>query len=155
MRKADEIATVRRITVDERLSDDLIRLEICELIKHDESGEFKDEPDFWKEIVQEGEEIVARPPTKGRTSNEALYTDVMSIPESLVKQFLWKDLEEGQVFLSGAFEVKEEQNGDKKVKRYFIRPGEKAFKQIDDDVKEDTKTVYYGILAKGEKHGTV
>ena len=97
MRKADEIATVRRITVDERLSDDLIRLEICELIKHDESGEFKDEPDFWKEIVQEGEEIVARPPTKGRTSNEALYTDVMSIPESLVKQFLWKDLEEGQV----------------------------------------------------------
>ena len=77
----------------------------------------------------------------------------MSIPESQVKQFPWKDLKEGQVFLSGAFEVKEEQSGDKRVKRYFFRPGEKAFKQIDDDVKENTKTLYFEILAKGEKNG--
>ena len=152
MDKEEKIATVRRITVDERLSEDLIRLEICELIKLGESGEFKDEPDFWKDIAQEGEEILARPFNPEKESQKDLYTDLMSIPESQVKQFPWKDLKEGQVFLSGAFEVKEEQSGDKKVKRYFICPGKKAFKQIDDDVKENTKTLYYEILAKGEKN---
>lgn len=153
MDKEERIATVRRITVDERLSEDLIRLEICELIKHGESGEFKDDPDFWKDIAQEGEEIVARPYNPEKESEKNLYTDLMSIPESQVKQFPWKDLKEGQVFLSGEFEVIEEQSGDKKVKRYFIRPGEKAFEQIDDDVKENTKSLYYETLAKGEKNG--
>ena len=153
MDREDKIPTVRRISVDERLSEDLIRLEICKLIKLGESGEFKDEPDFWRDIVQEGEEIVVHPINPEKESTKGLYTDLMSIPESQVKQFPWKDLKEGQVFLSGAFEVKEEQRGDKKVKRYFIRPGEKAFKQIDDDVKENTKTLYYEILAKGEKNG--
>jgi hypothetical protein len=153
MDKEEKIATVRRITVDEQLTEDLIRLEICELIKPGKSGEFKDEPDFWKDIAQEGEEIVARPFRPGKKSQKDLYTDLMSIPESQVKQFPWKDLKEGQVFLSGAFEVKEEQSGDKKVKRYFIRPGEKAFERIDDDVKENTKTLYFDVLAKGEKNG--
>jgi len=153
MDKEDYIATVRRITVDERLSEDLIRLEICELKKTGESGEFKDEPEFWRDIVQEGEEILARPKNPGKESKKSLYTDLMSIPESQVKQFPWKDLKEGQVFLSGEFEVKVEQRGDKKVTRYFIRPGEEAFKQIDDDVKENTKTLYYEILARGEKNG--
>ena len=153
MDKENKIATVHRITVDERLSEDLIRLEICELKKLGESGEFKDEPDFWRDIVQEGEEIVVRPINPEKESKKGLYTDLMSIPESQVKQFPWKDLKEGNVFLSGAFEVKEEQSGNKKVKRYFIRPGKKAFRQIDDDVKENTKTLYYEILAKGEKNG--
>lgn len=153
MDKENKTTTVHRITVDERLSEDLIRLEICELKKFGESGEFKDEPDFWRDIVREGEEIVARPINQENESKKDLYTDLMSIPESQVKQFPWKDLKEGQVFLSGAFEVKEEQGGDKKVKRYFIRPGEKVFKQIDDDVRENTKILYYEILAKGEKNG--
>ena len=153
MDKEDKSATVRRITVDERLCEDLIRLEICELKKIGDSGEFKDEPDFWRDIVQEGEEILARPINPEKESKKDLYTDLMSIPESQVKQFPWKELKEGQVFLSGAFEVREEQSGDKKVTRYFIRPGEEAFIQIDDDVKENTKTLYYEILAKGEKNG--
>ena len=153
MDKEDRSATVRRITIDERLSEDLIRLEICELIKVGESGEFKDEPDCWRDIVQDGEEIVARPINLEEAPKKDSYTKLMSIPESQVEQFPWKDLKEGQVYLSGAFEVKEEQSGDKKVKRYFIRPGQKAFKQIDDDVKENTKALYYKILAKGEKNG--
>ena len=153
MNKKDKIATVRRITVDERLSEDLIRLEICELKKVGESGEFREEPDYWKDVVQEGEEILARPINPENESEEGRYTDLMSIPKSQVKQFPWKDLKEGQIFLSGAFEIKEEQNGGKIVKRYFIRPGEKAFIQIDDDVKENTKTLYYEILAKGKKNG--
>ncbi len=153
MDKENKIATVRRITVDERLSEDLIRLEICELIKHGESGEFKDEPDYWRDIVQEGEEIVACPINPERESQKDLYTELMSIPESQVKQFPWKDFKEGQVFLAGAFEVKEAQHGGKKVRRYFICPGKKAFEQIDDHVKKNTKTLYYKVLTEGEKNG--
>ncbi|MBN2001334.1 hypothetical protein JW935_27565 [candidate division KSB1 bacterium] len=152
MAKKVKIAKVQRITIDERLSEDLIRLEICKLIKVGESGEFKDEPDFWKDIVRNGNEILARPINPKKKSKKDLYTDWMSIPESQVKQFPWKDLKEGQVYLSGEFEIKEEQDGDKNVKRYFTRPGVKAFEQIDDDVKENTKTLYYEILAKGEKN---
>lgn len=153
MDKKNTIPIVRRITVDEQISEDLIRLEICELRKHDESGEFKDDPEYWKDIVKEGDEILARPTNQGEESKKDLYTDLMAIPESQVKQFPWKDLKEGQVFLSGAFGVTEEVSGDKKIKRYFIRPGEKAFEQIDDDVKKNTKNLYYEILAKGEKNG--
>ena len=105
MDKEEKIATVRMITVDERLAEDLIRLEICELINRDDSGEFKLEPEFWKDIAQEGEEIVARPFRPGKKSQKDLYTDLMSIPEEQVREFPWKDLEEGQVFLSGAFSI--------------------------------------------------
>jgi len=153
MNKEDKIPTVHRITVDEQISEDLIRLEICELIKYDESGEFKDDPEYWKDIVKEGDEILARPTNQEKESKRDLYTDLMAIPESQVKQFPWKELKEGQVFLSGAFEIKEEQSGDKKIKRYYIRPGKKAFEQIDDDVKKNTKNIYHEILAKGEKNG--
>jgi len=153
MDKESTIPTVRRITVDERLSEDLIRLEICELRKSDESGEFKDDPEYWQDSVEEGDEILARPTNQEDVSKTNLYTDLMDIPESQAKQFPWKDLKEGQVFLSGAFEVREEVSGNKKIKRYYIHPGGKLFEQIDDDVKEDTKNLYYEILAKGEKNG--
>jgi hypothetical protein len=153
MNKEDKIATVRRITVDEQISEDLIRLEICELRKHDESGEFKDDPEYWKDIVKEGDEILARPIYPEKEYKKDIYTDLMAIPESQVKQFPWKDFKEGQVFLSGAFEVTEEVSGDKKIKRYYICPGKKAFEQIDDDVKKNTKNLYYEILAEGEKNG--
>jgi hypothetical protein len=153
MDKNNTIPTVRRITVDEQIYEDLIRLEICELGKCDESGEFKDDPEYWKDIVKEGDEILARPTNQGKDSSKDLYTDLMAIPESRVKQFPWKDLKEGQVFLSGAFEVTEEVSGDKKNKRYYYRAGERAFEQIDDDVKKNTKNLYYEILAKSVKNG--
>jgi hypothetical protein len=144
---------VRRITVDEKISEDLIRLEICELRKHDKSGEFKDDPEYWKDIVKKGKEITARPTSQKKGPKKDRYTDLMAIPKSQVKQFPWKDLKEGQVFLSGTFEVKEDMSGDEKIKRYYIRPGKKAFERIDDDVKKNTKNLYYEILAKGEKNG--
>ena len=152
MDNVENIPRVHRISIDERLSEDLIRLEICELNKSDESGEFKDEPDFWSDIAKEGEEFLARPTRPEKESNVGLYTDLMSIPESQVMRYPWKDLEEGQVFLSGAFQIVEEQSDDKKVKRYFVSADHEAFEQIDDDVKENTKTLYYEILAKGEKN---
>jgi hypothetical protein len=70
-----------------------------------------------------------------------------------LSQFPWKDLKEGQVFLSGEFEIKEEKSGDQIVKRYFIHPGEKAFVRIDAEVNKNTKTLYYDTLSKGKKNG--
>lgn len=146
-------ATVHRITVDEKLAEDLIRLEICKLKKLEDGGEFKDEPGFWEDIAEEGEEIFARAPDPDNKSQEDLYTEIMSIPAALSSQFPWKDLTEGQVFLSGSFSVRESQNEDKKIKKYFYRPKENSFEQIDDEVKDDTKILYYEVLAQGEKNG--
>lgn len=153
MKKPDKLASVRRITVDERLSDDLIRLEICELKRVDESGEILDEPGFWTDISSEGNDVLARPANPQSKSRKNLYTDLMGIPETHVDVYPWKDLTEGQVFLSGEFEVREEQREEETIKRYFASPGKKAFERIDDDVKKHTKALYYEVLAKGEKDG--
>jgi hypothetical protein len=153
MVKDKKRATVRRITIDEQLSEDLIRLEVCELIEPESTGEFKDDPSFWRDISQDGEEILARPLNSEERYEKDSYTELMSIPESQIEQFPWKDLKEGQVYLSGEFEVREEKNGDRMVKHYVISRGKKTFIQIDDDVKENTKNLYYEILAKGENHG--
>ena len=152
MKNKNAIPVVHRITIDERLSEDLVRLEICELVKVAEKGEFKDEPDFWKVIVKDGGEILARPINSAKISVKNSYAKLMSIPDSKVKKFPWKDLKEGQVFLSGAFVVKKKQRGGKKVKQFFVSHGKAGFERIDDDVKESTKALYYDILAKGEKH---
>ena len=115
MKNENGIPVAHRITIDERLSEDLVRLEICELAKVAEKGEFKDEPDFWKSIVQEGKEILARPINSAKKPVKNSYARLMSIPDSKVKKFPWKDLKEGQVFLSGAFVVKKKQRGGRRV----------------------------------------
>jgi len=153
MRKENKIPKVLRITIDERLSENLIRLEICKLVDIGNSGEFKDEPGFWKDAAKEGEEILVQSNISKHKSRKKLYTDLMSIPKSQVDKFPWKDLKEGQVFLSGEFEVKEKMIKNKNVKQYFIHPGKESFEQIDDDVKENTKNLYFEILAKGDKYG--
>jgi hypothetical protein len=152
MKKRRGIPSVYRISVDERLSDDLIRLEICELVKWDESGEFKDKPDYWRDIYQEKDLFALPNQPKGDSTNRP-YTELMWMPESVVDKFPWKDLTEGQVFLSGEFVIQETQQEGRTEKRYFINPGERAFIRIDEDVKDDTKALYFGILAKGDRHG--
>lgn len=147
---------VHRISIDEQLSENLIRLEICELKleKLDESGVFKDEPDYWRDIASEGKESFALSISPEKESAiGTYYIDLMSIPETLAERFPWKDLTEGQVFLSGEFEVQIEQDSGEEVKRFYVRSGAQGFLQIDDDVKKHTKTLYYGVLAKGEKNG--
>lgn len=155
MKKEDNIPKVYRISVDERLSEDLIRLEICELIKPLKSGEFKDEPENWEEITSEGEEIVVKPIEKGEKVKKGHKSEFISISESLLTKFNWKDLKEGQVYLSGEFEIKEKKNGDQTVKRFFIYPGKRAIEKIDDVVNKNTKTLYYDTLSKGKKNGKV
>ena len=79
---------VRRITVDERLANDLIRLASCRLAEgvevfFDRDGDWGSEREIW-----------AEPKT---------YARKMGVPASIAPP--WATLEEGQVFVSGEFEV--------------------------------------------------
>lgn len=156
MEKKELSINVLRITVDEMLSEDLFRLEICKLIKTDKSGEFKDEPEYWQDIYdKDGEEVMVRPdkPAKNSTSTIRSYVERMSIPNAKLKQYPWKELKEGQVYLSGEFEIRTEKPGKKPIKQYFTSANKRAFERIDDDVYENTKTLYYKVLANKEKNG--
>jgi len=149
MDKKKKAVAVYRITVDERLSEDLIRLEVSELIMYNTTGEFRDEPEFWEEKGSESGEVLARPHESKRESKQASKELTEVLTDILLSKIQWKDLKDGQVYLLGEFEIKKE----KDVNHYFIRPGASAFEQIDDDVYDHTKILYYEVLGKDVKHG--
>ncbi len=129
-KKSKKSVIVRRITIDEKLSEDLIRLLISPLkggIK-----KFRDQMEYWEE---EKEELV-RPDS---------FATKMGIPFSGKKNFKWQDLREGQVFLSGSFDVV----GIKKPPGMFeVNPKRKEFLSIDTLVKEDIKKLYFKVLGR-------
>ena len=124
---------VRRITVDERLANDLIRLTICPLAEGVE--EFLDRQSDWGRE----REVWARPKTYART---------LGVPSAEAPP--WETLEEGQVFLSGEFEIVEPESvGDRTPQKYFrVSPGRKNFLRIDDmkEFKEGVKQIYSDVL---------
>ncbi len=124
-------AWVRRISVDEQLADDLIRLVICSLTKGIEVFTDRDE-DWGME-----REVLVKPKTYARR----LGVRSSSAPP-------WETLEEGQVFVSGEFEVV----GDRRAPRYFkVSHGRREFLRIDDleGFKEDVKWIYSELLKRG------
>lgn len=142
--------SVYRITVDERLSEDLFRLEVCELLEANKLGEFNDEPSSWIELDLHGGEVLARQPLeKGEGLPEGSDEFWSYIYHSLFRKIPWKDLKEGQVYLLGAFEIRQTET----KKNYFIRPGASNIEQIDDDVYDQTKILYYKVLGKEVSHG--
>lgn len=145
--------TVRRISVDERLAEDAIRLEICKLEKYDEQGEFEDTPDAWRDLTGAGEDLIVHPGTLEGGSKHRSYMEVMGVPAAELENYPWKELKEGQVFLSGEFEAREEGAGENKVTRYFISEGAQNFLQIDEEVGARTKILYHEVLAREVKHG--
>lgn len=149
MEKVEQASKVYRITVDERLSEDLIRLEVCKLKNKHKSEEFSDEPEIWEDIFMEGEEILARPLEPESFPEMENKDSLELIVESLIKKIEWKNLTEGQVFLLGEYDIREDTTG----KRYYTRPGVFTFNQIDDAVYDNTKILYYNILGKEAKHG--
>ena len=68
---------------------------------------------------------------------------------SLFREIQWKDLKEGQVFLLGEFEMRQKETKN----HYFIRPGASSIQQIDDEVYDQTKILYYKVLGKEVSHG--
>jgi len=124
---------VRRITVDEQLADDLIRLIVCSLAEGVE--EFLDRESDWGRE----REVWARPRTYART---------LGVPSAEAPP--WETLEEGQVFLSGEFEIVEPESasGRRARKHFMISPGRKDFLRIDDmdEFKEGVKQIYSDVL---------
>jgi hypothetical protein len=126
---------VRRITVDERLAGDLIRLVVCHLadgieVFYDRQEDWGTERDVWTRPKDYAQKLGA--------------PDVQTPP--------WESLEEGQLYLSGEFEVV----GDRARPAYFrVRPGRREFVRIDnlEEYREGVKHLYSVLLTEGGKDG--
>jgi hypothetical protein len=126
---------VRRITVDERLADDLIRLVVCRL--RDGIEAFFDRRGDWG-LERES---FARPKDYARKLGVS--------PDGAPP---WETLEEGQLFLAGEFEIV----GDRASPHYFrICPGKQEFLRLDllDEYKEGVKRLYSVLLTGGQEDG--
>jgi hypothetical protein len=121
---------VKRITVDELLTDDLIRFEICELREGLEY--FSYEIGAW----DRGTGVLV--------TEESYYLDVGLLYE-------WHNLEEGDVFLLGNFEP----NEDKDVKgRFRVNPTKRSHIKIDqdDDYRDYLRALYSEALRRGTRN---
>jgi hypothetical protein len=121
---------VRRITVDEKLSDDLFRFVFCSLKEGIEK--FADQGDRW----QEEQEKLVHPRN---------YSRILDVKKSEAPA--WETLHEGQVYLSGEFEV----IGDQTNPDYFkVSPGRRKFLRIDklDIIDEGVKSLYSDVLRR-------
>jgi len=106
---------VRRITIDEKMGERLIRVLVCGLA--DGVHEFSDQLEDWGAE----QEFLVRPQN---------YAKVLGLPagEQYQKEYAWDGLSEGQVFLSGEFEVADD---PKAPTRFQVSPGRKKFMRID------------------------
>jgi hypothetical protein len=119
---------VRRITIDERLSDGLIRILVADLKANIET--FGDDPKYWGE---ESELLVH--PTD--------YREKMGMPQT-ARKWSWRKLYEGQVFLSGGFEKIEGEGAE----TMFKVDAEMNFQCIDDVSKERVTKDYMKALER-------
>jgi hypothetical protein len=102
-------STVRRITVDERLDDNLIRILVSELCEEVNVGELVDD-NIWDEetsllVSRIREEDIRNKVSRGVVDWLKLKRD-WEIPERISPK--WDDLYEGQVYLQGAYSLKKE-----------------------------------------------
>jgi hypothetical protein len=123
---------VKRITVDEQLADDLIRVLISPLAEGVE--QFFDREEDW----EREREAWVQPQTYARR---------LGIPATEKEKWPWEALVEGQVFLSGEFETV----GEPAPKHFKVSPGQREFLRIDnlEAVKEGTKWVQSDLLKSG------
>jgi len=123
-------ARVRRITVDEKLSDDLFRFVFCSLKKGIEK--FSSQGDKWQ---KEQEKLV----------HPRNYPRILNVKKSEAPA--WETLHEGQVYLSGEFVL----IGDQTNPDYFeISLGPRKFLRIDnmDTIDEGVKSLYSDVLRR-------
>lgn len=122
---------VLRITVDEKIGENLMRILISSLAE--EVKEFRVGNAKWTE---EEEKYV----------NSKNYADEMGIPKSKLKEFPFSEFHEGQVFLSGKFKI----IGKKKSpKKFLVGDGYRKCLPIEAIVKEETKQLYYKVVERG------
>ena len=109
-------AIVRRITIDERLAEDLTRVAICPLAKGVEA--FLDREGDWG-------------PERQSFIRPRDYVRKLGIPDP--QNWPWESLVEGQVFLSGQFEraPKKRADGGVELGHFQIRRDQSRFERID------------------------
>jgi len=119
---------VRRITVDEKLSDDLFRFVFCHLTEC--TKQFTDRDDEWQE-------------ERGKLVHPQDYSRILDVKKSEAPD--WETLQEGQVYLSGEFKVIGDQT---KPGCFEVSPGRRKFFRIDnlDVIDEGVKSLYSDVL---------
>jgi len=123
---------VRRITVDERLAAGLIRLAVCRLKKGVEV--FYDREGDWG-------------PERAWLARPENYARKLGVPKAEAPA--WDSLQEGQLYLSGEFEIV----GERSSPSYFcVSPGAKEFVRIDalEEYRRGLQRVYSVLLKGGE-----
>ena len=123
---------VRRITVDSVLDADLIRLEVCTL-----RGEFTDFDDAVGEWRGHRDSYI--------TSDD--YHRKLRLTSGQQAKYSFSSFKEGQVFLSGEFEVS---GGGKGRKRFKVSPGKRKFMPIHTIIRKDLERLYFEALDRGD-----
>jgi hypothetical protein len=122
---------VRRITIDERLADGLIRILIADLKANQKT--FGDDPEYWGEE----KEFLVHPED---------YREKMGMPR-VARKWPWRNLHEGQVFLSGGFCKVPEKGAGTTFVVDVERKGN--FQCIDEVSKAHVKRKYMAVLEGG------
>ena len=130
-KRSKKQSMVRRITVDERLSEDTIRVLISELAEG--VREFRIGKAQWKE-------------EKEHSLKRKNYVEDLGIPPAEAKNWSWADFCEGQVFLSGRFRIVGKKKSPKKL---VAGQGRDQFIAIEDLVRKDTEKLYFRALEGG------
>jgi hypothetical protein len=126
---------VQRITIDERLAEDLIRILVADLKAGHKAIE--DDSECWGEEV----EFLVRPED---------YRKKMGIPQA-AKKWSWDSLTEGQVFLSGEFQeslTRKSLTGEVEAKFALDWKPKRGFQDIDELSKARVKEKYLAALER-------
>ena len=153
MKKHSKRVRVWRITIDERLDKDLVKIGVARLLPgHTNLGQ--DDLDSWSE-----EKVrLIRPSTFLRTFGlrktdpllRTLYGELKpGTEEKDLKSALWRSVEEGQVYLAGEIEVKGKDR--RKPDGIVTCPGAHSVLRIDriPAIKKRHKDLYSVVLREG------
>ena len=127
---------IYRITVDERLSDDLVRVLFAELKVVRKGSLFDDTIDSWKE------EVVF-------LVNPEIWINKLSVPSAYTEKYPFSSLYEGQVFLCGNIALNKSKASTKRFK--ITKSPRRKLLLATSYVKEDIKMLYRKALTERKK----
>ncbi|MBA7675934.1 hypothetical protein ES703_84173 [subsurface metagenome] len=130
-----QASLVCRITIDEKLEDDLIRILIANL--KDNVTTFSDDSTYW----EEEEELFMRPDN---------YQEKIGMTRDNAKKWPWDNLYEGQVFLVGRFRVSRNRGAQT---TFVVDVKRRNFQCIDRLIKERVKKKYLAALERSISDG--
>ena len=127
--------TVRRITIDEKLTPSLIRILVAKL----KPGlkEFDDDPKYWNAE----KDILVQPDSFQKT---------MGMTLSNAEKWPWNKHYEGQTFLQGYFTLKPGAPGGP---RFLVNGARQNFRCINDMIKNPIKQLYFSAIKGGSNNG--